>query len=151
MRIPLIIFLLISMSSKAQKPEDIARIDSIVKTIGEKASNKQYTVIEGINPRDQNFDFNVRFHLNGDSTNLIIVENELKEWVRLFFFTEGKLIYVAYMNNGNYNEIDKSYYFIDHDRYEKRGEKFVPFESDIFHTMVSAMFDMYKNQLKVHY
>lgn len=149
MRLSLILSLLIAVGSKAQNPADIVRIDSIVKIIAEKASNKQDTVIEGVNPIDQNLSYNVRFHLKGDSTNLIIIESELKEWLKLFFFSESKLIYVAYMNNGNYNEIDRSYYFVGRERYEKREEKFIPFESDIFHTMVKSIFDMYKSQLKL--
>ena len=55
---------------------------------------------------------------------MIVVESSLKDNVALYFFDDKKLMYAAYFTNGNYNEIESSFYFINNAAYRKQANNF---------------------------
>lgn len=147
MRLPFILILFFTTGAlKAQNSIDIARIDSVVGTISERAANNGFRVVEGLLDSDNMR--SIRFCIDNDSTRLIVVESGSKENATLYYLNLGELIYAANFKDGNYNEIYKSYYFLRDFSYEKVGERFIKIDPEYFRTLIYAFFDKFKEQLK---
>ena len=140
--------LLLCCFLSAQNSLDIKRIDSIAGVISEKAANKKHKVVEGTLLLEGNKTSSIRFHLDSNIVEMIVVESNLKDNVTLYYFNDRKLLYVVNFTNGNYNEIESSFYFINNAAYRKQGNSFKKVNSDFFITQVSSYFDLFKEQLK---
>ena len=132
---------------KAQESLNPKKIDSLVRVVSQKAASKGHQVIEGTLLLEGNKTSSIRFHLEGNTTDMIVVESNLKEHVTLYYFNDRKLIYVANFTNGNYNEIESSFYLVDNTAYKKEGSVFMKVNSEFLTTPVSSYFDLFKEQL----
>ncbi len=149
MKLPFLLIMLFSCGLlSAQDSSDTRRIDLIVGTISEKAATKKHKVVEGTLLLEGNKTSSIRFHLDNDRVEMIVVESGLKDNVTLYYFDDKKLLYTAQFANGNYNEIESSFYFINNTAYKKQGNSFSKVNSDVFTTQVSSYFDLFKEQLK---
>jgi hypothetical protein len=146
----LILSLFIANLITAQESFNINKIDSIVSVISQKAANNEYKVIKGTLLLKGNKTSNIRFHLKGDTTEIIVAESNLKELVTLYYFNNKKLIYVANFTSGNYNEIESSIYLVDNNAYKKESNVFTKVNSELLITQVSAYFDLLQEQLKAN-
>ena len=144
----LITMLLLCGFLSAQNSLDIKRIDSIAGVISEKAANKKHKVVEGMLLLEGNKTSSIRFHLDSNKVEMIVVESNLKDNVTLYYFDDRKLLYVVNFTNGNYNEIESSIYFTDSTAYRKQESVFKKVNSDIFTAQVSSYFDLFKEKLK---
>src|SRR5258705_8266340 len=121
MRLLLLLFpVFFTLLTKAQESFNTKRIDSLVRVISQKAASKGHRVIEGTLLLEGNKTNSIRFHLEGSITEMIVVESSLKEHVTLYYFNDRKLMYVANFTNGNYNEIESSFYLSDSTAYKKK-------------------------------
>ena len=132
----------------AQNPSDVKRIDSIAGVISEKATNNKHKIVEGTLLLDDNKTSSIRFHLDREIVEMIVVESNLKDDVAIYFFDNGKILYVANFANGNYNEIENSVYFTDKGAYRKQTDIFKLISSDVITAQVLSYFDLFKEQLK---
>ena len=90
----------------------------------------------------------IRFHLDSNSVEMIIVESSLKDNVALYYFDNKKLLSTVTFTNGNYNEIESSFYFINNAAYKKQKDKFEKVSPDFFDFLVSSYLELFKEQLK---
>jgi len=132
----------------AQNSSDIKKIDSLTEAISVKAAKKKHKVVNGTLLKEANRTSSIRFHLDSNKTEMIVVESNLRDNVTLYYFNDGKLIYVANFVNGDYNAIANSYYFTDGFAFKKGNSGFEQINPRIFNTQVEAYFDIYKEQLK---
>ena len=149
MRLISLLFLLFcSEFLKAQNTLEIIRIDSLKGAISEKAVNKKFEVVQGTLLLEGNKNSSIRFHLQGNKTEMIVVESNLKENVTLYYFDDGRLMHVVNYSNGNYNEVESSFYCTNNTAYEKERSGFKKVNPEIFTAIVSSYFDLFKEQLK---
>jgi len=134
----------------AQDSVHIKRIDSLAGVISDKAVTRKHKVVEGSLLQEGNKTSSIRFHIDSNRVEMIVVESSLKDNVTLYFFDDEKLLYTANFTNGNYNEIESSFYFINNAAYKKQGNNLKKVNSDFFMNRVSSYFDLFKEQLKVN-
>ena len=131
----------------AQDSVDIKRIDSIAGVISTNAATKKHKVVEGTLLLEGNKTSSIRFHLDTGRVEMIVVESHLKDNVTLYYTDDKKLLYVVNFTNGNYNEIQSSFYFIKDAAYRKDGNIFQKIKPNFFTAQVSSYFDLFKEQL----
>jgi hypothetical protein len=140
--------LLLFGSLNAQDLAAVKRIDSIAGLLSQKAATQKHKVVEGTLLLEGNKMSSIRFHLDSHRVEVIVVESSLKDNVTLYYFDDNKLLYSVNFTNGNYNEVESSFYFIGNAAYKKERNGFVKANSDFFFTQVSAYLDLFKEQLK---
>jgi hypothetical protein len=131
----------------AQDSVDIKRIDSIAGVISTNAATKKHKVVEGTLLLEGNKTSSIRFHLDTGRVEMIVVESPLKDNVTLYYTDDKKLLHVVNFTNGNYNEIQSSFYFIKDAAYRKDGNNFKKIKPNFFTAQVSSYLDLFKEQL----
>lgn len=144
----LLTIFLYSAILNAQDSGNVKQIDSIAGVISEKAAAKKYKVVEGTLLLEGNNTSSIRFHLDTGNVEMIVVESNLKDNVTLNYTDKKKLLYLVNFTNGNYNEIESSFYFFKDTAYRKDGNNFIKVRPDFFRAQVSSYFDLFKEQLK---
>jgi hypothetical protein len=132
----------------AQDLSAVKRIDSLAGVISHKAAGQKHKVVEASLLLEGNKTSSIRFHLDDERVEVIVVESSLKDNVTLYYFDNKNLMYTVNFTNGNYNEIESSFYFIDNTAYKKQGGDFIKVNSDFFTAQVASYFDILKEQLK---
>jgi hypothetical protein len=120
----LILLFIFCTQSYSQDSVKVHKIDSLVKLYGQKMRLNETETIESNLLLEGNKTQSIRFHKKDSIVYSIIVQDNDKINVHLFFLDSNKLVYVANFSNGDMNEISSSVYIIDNIAYIKQHNKY---------------------------
>ena len=97
---------------KAQLVSKFHSTDSLARAYSEMAQAKKFETVEGTLLLEGNKTAKISFLKTGNEIKLIVVEENSKENITVYYLKDNNLVLVEMFSNGDSNTIDRSVYFM---------------------------------------